>query len=89
MWTHTIKEAIPSAELLLAVTEPDDTGTRYYIARVRHRHLDGQLVTDISYLPLPDIPTPPLIRDAWGPWVDPDAVKADADGVMRLVDIHA
>lgn len=94
MWTHTIREPIPARELLLAVTEPDETGTRYYIARVRHRHIDGTLCTEISYLPLPHIPAPRVIRDitcdgVGGLYVHPDDVDVDAGGVSRLARVHA
>lgn len=89
MWTHTISEAIPTRDLLLAVTEPDTTGTRYYVARVRHRHLDGRMVTEVTYLPLPDIPSPHLTVDVDGSmWVDGNTVEVDIHGVAHLSRCH-
>jgi hypothetical protein len=90
MWTHTAREVIPTRDLLLAVTEPDDTGTRYYISHVHHRHIDGVLCTEWDYLPLPAIPAPHLTSDVDGSlWVDPSAVEIDAHGVAHLVLAHA
>lgn len=86
MWTHTLREAIPTRDLLLAVTDPDDTGARWYIARVRHHHLDGWLVTDVSYLPLPTIPVTRLESDVDGSlWIDPSVIKLDADGAAQVL----
>jgi len=87
MLTHTLREAIPTKDLLLAVTDPDVTGARWYIARVRHHHIDGWLVTEVSYLPL--VPMTRLESDVDGSlWVDPSVVEVDPDGVSQVL-IHA
>lgn len=86
----TINEAIPSRDLYLAVTEPDVGGCRFYVARVRHHHCSRKLCTEITYLPLPDIPAPRLTVDVDGSaWVDPSTVECDEDGYARLVWVHA
>lgn len=83
MWTHTVEGGIPTRDLLLAVTEPDDTGHRFYIARVHHHHIDHHLVTDIGYLPLPE--SPRLLIDVDGSmWVDEHTIEIDVDGVSQV-----